>query len=126
MRTVGRDEMAAVLAVAEEAGREIMAIYADEARWQRIVDDTVAREGRIEVVSAASGKLFFEGKDRRYLQLNDGHQIEGPADGGKGYRLATFARNDVAMPDGAQTRQSNDPELLPTSQLIGDCRHGLC
>ena len=34
MRTVGRDEMAAVLAVAEEAGREIMAIYADEARWQ--------------------------------------------------------------------------------------------
>lgn len=34
MKAVGRDEMAAVLAVAAEAGREIMAIYADEARWQ--------------------------------------------------------------------------------------------
>lgn len=80
------------------------------------------REGRVEVVSAASGRLYFEGQTQRYLQLDDGQQIEGPTDGGKDYRLATFARNDVAMPDGAQTRQSDDPELLPTSQLIGDER----
>lgn len=81
-----------------------------------------AYEGRVDVVSAAGGRLFFEGKERRYLQLDDGYQIEGPANGGKDYRLATFARNDVAMPDGAQTRPSDDPELLPTGRLIGDAR----
>lgn len=82
------------------------------------------REGRIEVVSAASGRMYFEGDKQRYLQLNDGHQIEGPPADGLDYRLATFARNDVAMPDGAQTRKDDDPELLPTSQLFNDKRPG--
>lgn len=80
------------------------------------------REGRLEVVSATSGQLTFEGANQRYLQLNDGHQIEGPLEGGLDYRLATFARNDVAMPDGAQTRENDDPELLPTTALFGDTR----
>jgi len=80
------------------------------------------REGRLEVVSASSGQLNFEGDSQRYLQLNDGHQIEAPAEGGLDYRLATFARNDVAMPDGAQTRANDDPELLPTTALFGDKR----
>lgn len=80
------------------------------------------RDGRLEVVSAANGQLTFEGATQRYLQLNDGHQIEGPAGEGLDYRLVTFARNDVAMPDGAQTRSNDDPELLPTTALFGDAR----
>lgn len=80
------------------------------------------REDRLEVVSAEQGRLFFEGKTQRYLQLDNGHQIEGPAGGGLDYRLATFARNDVAMPDGARTRDENDPELMPTTALFGDER----
>jgi lipopolysaccharide export system permease protein len=80
------------------------------------------RGDRLEVVSADSGKMFFEGDRQRYLQLQDGHQIEGPVDGALDYRLMTFARNDVALPDGADTRDSNDPELMPTTQLFGDAR----
>jgi lipopolysaccharide export system permease protein len=77
---------------------------------------------RIDVLTAASGRMFFEGDRQRYLELLDGHQIEGPLDGGLDYKLMTFARNDVALPDGAITRDKNDPELLPTSQLFGDDR----
>jgi lipopolysaccharide export system permease protein len=80
------------------------------------------RGDRLEVVSADSGKMFFEGDRQRYLQLQDGHQIEGPVDGALDYRLMTFARNDVALPDGADTRDKNDPELMPTTQLFGDAR----
>ncbi|WP_313347851.1 LPS export ABC transporter permease LptF [Stenotrophomonas sp.] len=81
-----------------------------------------ARGDRVEVASAARGKMFFEGDRQRYLQLEDGHQVEGPLAGGLDYRLMTFARNDVALPDGADTRDENDPELMPTGQLFGDER----
>src|SRR5690606_16433942 len=80
------------------------------------------REGRLEVVSASSGRLNLENDQQRYLQLDDGHQVEGPLGKGLDYRLATFARNDVALPDGARTRTSDDPELLPTMALFGDPR----
>jgi lipopolysaccharide export system permease protein len=77
---------------------------------------------RIEVVSADRGRMFFEGERQRYLELDDGHQVEGPVNGGLDYRLVTFARNDVALPDGADTRKDDDPELLTTGQLLGDDR----
>ena len=80
------------------------------------------KDDRLEVVSANGGRMFFEGTRQRFLELDDGHQVEGPVAGGLDYRLATFARNDVALPDGAQTRTEDDPELMPTLQLIGDER----
>jgi len=80
------------------------------------------KDDRLEVVSAAGGRMFFEGARQRFLELDDGHQVEGPVAGGLDYRLATFARNDVALPDGAQTRTGDDPELMPTTQLFGDDR----
>lgn len=80
------------------------------------------KDDRLEVVSAAGGRMFFEGARQRFLELDDGHQVEGPVAGGLDYRLATFARNDVALPDGAQTRTENDPELMPTTKLFGDAR----
>jgi len=80
------------------------------------------KENRLEVVSADRGRMFFEGARQRYLELEDGHQVEGPAQGALDYKLMTFARNDVAMPDGADTRDKDDPELLPTGQLLGDAR----
>lgn len=80
------------------------------------------KDDRLEVVSAAGGRMYFEGARQRFLELDDGHQVEGPVAGGLDYRLATFARNDVALPDGAQTRTENDPELMPTTKLFGDAR----
>nr|KAJ9632704.1 hypothetical protein H2204_007791 [Knufia peltigerae] len=80
------------------------------------------KEDRLEVVSAASGRMYFEGARQRFLELDDGHQLEGPAAGALDYRLATFARNDVALPDGSEARKSDDPELMPTTALLGDKR----
>ena len=82
------------------------------------------KDDRLEVVSANSGRMYFEGTRQRFLELDDGHQVEGPVAAGLDYRLATFARNDVALPDGAQTRTEDDPELMPTLQLIGDAPAG--
>ncbi|PZT29877.1 LPS export ABC transporter permease LptF [Stenotrophomonas maltophilia] len=81
-----------------------------------------AKDDRLEVVSAASGRMYFEGERQRFLELDKGHQVEGPLAGALDYRLATFARNDVALPDGAQTREDDDPELMSTLQLLGDGR----
>jgi lipopolysaccharide export system permease protein len=80
------------------------------------------QEGRIDVVTAASGKLFFAGEKSRYMRLDDGYRVEGPLDGGLDYRLVHFASNEFALPDRQQQRDSNDPELLPTSARIGDAR----
>ncbi|HEL5054842.1 TPA: LPS export ABC transporter permease LptF [Stenotrophomonas maltophilia] len=81
-----------------------------------------AKDDRLEVVSAASGRMYFEGERQRFLELDKGHQVEGPLAGALDYRLATFVRNDVALPDGAQTRKDDDPELMSTLQLLGDGR----
>ncbi|MDZ5843667.1 LPS export ABC transporter permease LptF [Stenotrophomonas maltophilia] len=81
-----------------------------------------AKDDRLEVVSAASGRMYFEGERQRFLELDKGHQVEGPLAGALDYRLGTFARNDVALPDGAQTRKDDDPELMSTLQLLGDGR----
>lgn len=77
---------------------------------------------RLEVVSAAGGRMYFEGERQRFLELDDGHQLEGPLAGALDYRLATFGRNDVALPDGTQARKDDDPELMATTKLIGDDR----
>ena len=52
------------------------------------------KEDRIEVISADHGRMYFEGAKQRYLELDDGHQVEGPANGALDYKLMTFARND--------------------------------
>ena len=80
------------------------------------------QDGRIDVVLAERGAMFFEGERRRFLRLEDGHRVEGPADGALDYRLMRYASNEVALPDRAEARESDDPELLPTMQLIGDPR----
>ena len=80
------------------------------------------KDDRLEVVSAAGGRMYFEGSRQRFLQLDDGYQVEGPAAGGLDYRLAKFARNDVALPDGAAAGKDDDPELMSTLALLGDGR----
>lgn len=80
------------------------------------------KDGRIDVVSADRGAMFFEGDRRRFLRLEDGYRVEGPADGGLDYRLMRYASNEVALPDRAESREDDDPELLPTGRLFGDPR----
>ena len=80
------------------------------------------KEGRIDVVSANSGAMFFEGERQRYLRLEDGYRVEGPESGTLDYRLMRYARNEVALPDREEVRDQNDPEMLTTGQLLGDDR----
>ncbi|HEY0334171.1 MAG TPA: LPS export ABC transporter permease LptF [Stenotrophomonas sp.] len=78
---------------------------------------------RIDVVTADSGAVFFEGKTDRYLRLESGFRVEGPAQGeGLDYRLLRFGRNEVALPDRARVHDENDPEILSTSRLLSDER----
>jgi len=79
-------------------------------------------DGRIDVVSANSGAMFFEGDRQRFLRLEDGHRVEGPENGGLDYRLMRYASNEVALPDRDEARGQDDPEVLPTLRLLGDDR----
>ncbi len=78
------------------------------------------RNGRLDVVTAREGAMQFEGERERYLQLRDGHRIEGPVDGGLDFRLMRYAYNDLALPDRTETRDSDDPLLVPTVALFAD------
>ncbi len=81
-----------------------------------------SKDGRIDVVSARQGSMFFEGERQRYLRLEDGYRVEGPENGALDYRLMRYASNEMALPDRDEKRDENDPELLPTSKLLSDDR----
>ncbi|WP_372015956.1 LPS export ABC transporter permease LptF [Pseudoxanthomonas sp. 10H] len=80
------------------------------------------RDGRMDVMTARDGALQFEGERERYLQLREGHRVEGPAAAGLDFRLMRYASNDVALPDRTETQASDAPELATTAALLGDPR----
>jgi lipopolysaccharide export system permease protein len=96
-------------------------ISADGTRLQRVF---VQRQdqGRVDVVTASSGEMFFEGERDRYMRLVDGFRVEGPLDQGRDYNLMRYASNEFALPDRADVREETDPELLPTLALLDDPR----
>lgn len=81
------------------------------------------QDDRIDVVTAERGAMFFEGKADRYLRLEDGYRVEGPAAGDAlDYRLMKFAGSELALPDRAQVHDENDPEVMTTARLLHDQR----
>ncbi|WP_045737556.1 LPS export ABC transporter permease LptF [Xanthomonas sp. MUS 060] len=81
------------------------------------------KDGRLDVVTAQRGAMFFEGKAERYLRLQDGYRFEGPLAGdGLDYRMMRFANNDVALSERSAARKDDDPALLTTAALIRDPR----
>lgn len=81
------------------------------------------KDGRVEVMTAMRGQMFFEGEQNRYLRLHDGFRVEGPMTGDDlDYRLLRYATNEAALPDRNRTREVTDPELMTTVQLLGDRR----
>ncbi|GAA5070709.1 LPS export ABC transporter permease LptF [Lysobacter panacisoli] len=79
-------------------------------------------KGRIDVVTANQGELVVEPGGNRYLTLQEGHQLEGPLEGGKDFRLVTYARNEILLPAVEAKFDARDPEMLPTTELISDPR----
>ena len=96
-------------------------ISEDGTRLQRVFVQR-QQEGRLDVVTAAEGEMFFEGDRDRYMRLNDGFRVEGPMDQGLDFNLMRYAANEFALPDRADVRENTDPELMPTLALLDDPR----
>ncbi|HEY4555144.1 MAG TPA: LPS export ABC transporter permease LptF [Lysobacter sp.] len=80
-------------------------------------------EVRLDVVTSNRGALQVDEDGRRFLQLHDGFEVEGPQQGaGLDFRLMRYARNEVELPAGASRYDPDDPELMPTSALLRDRR----
>ena len=77
---------------------------------------------RMDVTTATGGRLYFGEGDARYLRLEDGFRVEGPVDGGLDYRLMRYAANEIRLPDREEVAAEDDPEILPTTALLGDPR----
>jgi lipopolysaccharide export system permease protein len=74
-------------------------------------------DGRIDVTTARTGRLFFDGAEERFLALEDGFRVEGPL-GGREWRLMRFERNEVQLPDRARTQSLADPARADTGALL--------
>jgi lipopolysaccharide export system permease protein len=78
---------------------------------------------RLDVTTSNRGHLEVDDEGRRYLVLEDGFEVEGPREGaGRDYRLMRYRRNEAQMPAASRKYDPDDPELLPTTRLVGDPR----
>lgn len=81
------------------------------------------RQGRLDVVTAARGEVYLEGRSQRFLRLHDGFRVEGPADGaGLDYRLMRFAGSEAQLPAHSAEYDADAPELLSSRRLLSDQR----
>lgn len=80
------------------------------------------RDDRLNVTTSNDGEVTLDENGERYLTLNNGFEVEGPKENGLDYRLLRYRRNEVAMPAGEQKYDPNEPEMLPTTRLLGDPR----
>jgi lipopolysaccharide export system permease protein len=81
-----------------------------------------AEGDRIDVSTSKTGALHLDRDGTRYLRLDDGFRVEGPANAGRDYRLMRYARNELRLPDTAAKRPEDDPELKSTMELLADPR----
>ena len=77
---------------------------------------------RLDVTTAKSGALSFDGPDERYLTLEDGFRVEGPRERGRDFRLMRYASNDLRLPQDESKRDGLDPQAMPTTDLLLDPR----
>ncbi|UHQ19972.1 LPS export ABC transporter permease LptF [Lysobacter sp. KIS68-7] len=81
-----------------------------------------AQGDRVDVSTSQTGTLYLDTDGTRYLRLDDGFRVEGPAQKGRDFRLMRYARNDMRLPDTAAKRPEDDPELKTTMELLADPR----
>jgi len=112
-----------------EAGRFIQApgggvlyvgeLSGDGTRFGRLFLHTRDDDGRVNVVTARRGELFFDGELERYIRLDDGFRTEGMP-GTPEFRLMRFGRNEIRAPDRVETRDAEDVALQSTPTLLAD------
>lgn len=77
---------------------------------------------RLDVTTATQGHMTYYNAAERYLTLDNGFRVEGPLEDGRDYRLMRYASNEMKLPAADDAVDKNDPEVLPTTQLLGDPR----
>lgn len=76
------------------------------------------RDGRLDIVTAASGRLFYDQDGaQRYLSLSEGFRVEGGLDK-PDFRTMRFARNDIRLPEPDQQGNRRVESIRATSALI--------
>ena len=81
------------------------------------------RDGRLDVITADHGEMFFEGETGRYLRLQDGFRAEGTPSASD-FRLMRFAVNELRVPDREVQAEQDDLEARPTTRLLRDTDAG--
>jgi lipopolysaccharide export system permease protein len=75
------------------------------------------REGRVDIVTAEAGELYFDGDDgERYLSLSRGFRVEGDLSS-DAFRTMRFERNDIRLPD-AETEMRREPESAERTRAL--------
>jgi lipopolysaccharide export system permease protein len=75
------------------------------------------RDGRLDVITARSGEIFFEAETGRYLRLYDGFRVEGTPDA-KDFRLMRFDQNELRVPDREVDAEADALEARATRLLL--------
>lgn len=88
----------------------------DGTRFGRMFVQT-ERDGRLDVITAAEGELFFEGETARFLRLRDGFRVEGDPEA-RDYRLMRFAVNEIQVPDREVDPDEDEMAALSLPQLF--------
>jgi lipopolysaccharide export system permease protein len=88
----------------------------DGTRFSRLFVQT-ERDGRLDVITATDGEMFFEGEVERYLLLRDGFRVEG-APGQLDFRMMRFAENELRVPDREPEAESEALEARGTTDLL--------
>jgi lipopolysaccharide export system permease protein len=81
-------------------------------------------EDRLDVTTSNDGEVTVDEEGARHVTLNNGFEVEGPLqdNGELDYRLMSYQRNVIAMPEGGRKYDDDDPEMLSTPALLGDKR----
>jgi lipopolysaccharide export system permease protein len=81
------------------------------------------KDDRLNVTTSNDGEVTVDQDGVRHVTLNNGFEVEGPLDNGLAYRLMSYRRNMIAMPEGGGRKYDpNDPETMPTLRLLRDKR----
>jgi lipopolysaccharide export system permease protein len=91
----------------------------DGTRFGRMFLHSDDADGVVNVITARTGELFFDGDLERFIRLDDGFRVEGKP-GSSEFRLMRFERNEIQAPDRAETLEPDDVRLKRTTVLLGE------
>jgi lipopolysaccharide export system permease protein len=81
------------------------------------------RDGRLDVITARNGEIFFDEDTGRFLRLHDGFRVEGtPA--AKDFRLMRFDQNELRIPDREVEAEADALEARATRVLLAQTDAG--